>query len=131
VAVYRHTRTVLFGDIDGMHSVCLVHGWLSSAAVFVWLWRYLIVYFFHYQSDTDWKISSSGVISVNTGVTLSQATKGGYSLIVKAADGGTPALTGSATVWIAVKTCSSGTATIISSVIILWISVFAACLTIA
>ncbi|XP_053386248.1 neural-cadherin-like [Mercenaria mercenaria] len=57
------------------------------------------------NTNTDWAISSAGVIT--TANTLAASTTGGYSLVLNAADS---SLTGSATVWIVVTSCSGATA---------------------
>lgn len=59
------------------------------------------------NTNMDFTISASGVITVATGQTLAQSTTGGYELVVEANDNQSPSLTGTTTVWVAVTTCGA------------------------
>lgn len=60
------------------------------------------------NTSTDFAISSSGVITVAPGKTLTRNTTGGYGLFVVAADNGT--LNSYTTVYVVVKTCGASAA---------------------
>ncbi|XP_045178676.2 protocadherin-1-like [Mercenaria mercenaria] len=67
------------------------------------------------STNTDFSIASTGVITVATGKTLAASTTAAYALQIEAADNdGTP-LTGTTTVGVLVQACSSGSAALLAS----------------
>lgn len=71
------------------------------------------------NTNSVFKIGTDGEITVDTGKTLDAATVGGYQLVVEAVDDATPHKTGTATVWVAVMTCSSSAALIACMITVL------------
>ena len=67
----------------------------------------LICFILGGNTNTDFAVSATGVITVATGKTLAKATTPGYSLVYEAADNAATKLTGTLTIHVSVCECSN------------------------